>query len=70
MSALILCVIFFLFLSIQINCSVDNHIMFSFLCDQTDCLLALLLEESSQTEKSGEPLPLPMDNLFLGTINK
>ena len=70
MSALILCVRFFLFLSIQINCSMDNLIMFSFLCDHTDCLLALLVEESSQAEKSGEPLPLPLDNLFLRTINK
>ena len=70
MSALILFVIFFLFLSIQINSSVDNLIMFYFLCDQTDCLLSLLVEESSQAEKSREPLPLPLDNLFLRTINK
>ena len=70
MSALILCVRFFLFLSIQINCSVDNLIMFTLLYDQTDYLLALLVEESSQAEKSGEPLPFPLDNLFLRTVNK
>ena len=70
MSAIILCVRFFLCLSIQINSSVDNIIMFSFLCDQTDHLLALLVEESSQTENFGEPLPFALDNLFLRTINK